>query len=268
MTSPAETGTGAGRLAVPDGLSTAEVHAHTLASDGMVTSTELVQAAAAIGLHVLCVTDHDTMRGCDEAVAAGERYGVEVVRGQEITARMPPGTHLVGLFLRRPVRMGMQLEDAVDAVRDQGGVAIVAHPFMPTWFASATAGQLRRLLERRTVDGIELRHTAIIGPGGWRRLDEFYAEHRERLGAAVGAGDSHFGAGDLGRVVTVFPGRTAADLRRAIEQRTTSPLLGLAPEGPALRTRLAQQRRALLWLSGERRAGRVGTGVAPRFRRG
>ena len=73
------------------------------------------------------------------------------------------------------------------------------------------------------MDGIELRHTAPVLPRTWGLLDTFYAEHRERLGAALGAGDSHFGAHDLGRVLTVFPGESAADLRRAIEGRTTSP---------------------------------------------
>ena len=98
-------------------------------------------------------------------------------------------------------------------------------------------------------------------------MDEFYAEHRERIGAAVGAGDSHFGAHDLGRVVTVFPGSTAGDLRRAIEQRTTSPLTqAAAPKAPPFAMRLAQQYRSMVWLPQQRRTGRVGAGVRPRER--
>jgi hypothetical protein len=64
-------------------------------------------------------------------------------------------------------------------------------------------------------------------------------------------------------MVTVFPGRSAADFRAALEARTTSPRFGLSPSGPPLSMRLAQQRRSLLWLPGERRAGRVGGGVGP-----
>jgi hypothetical protein len=65
-------------------------------------------------------------------------------------------------------------------------------------------------------------------------------------------------------MVTAFPGRTAADLRRAIENRLTSPLAGVAAAAPpSLGTRLRQQYRALVWLSNERRAGRVGSGAAP-----
>jgi PHP domain len=253
----------AARLRLGPGLAAAEVHAHTTASDGMVEPEELVAAAAAVGIAVLCVTDHDTMAAAERAADAGAAHGVEVVRGEEVTTALPAGVHVVGLFLQRPVRMGMSIEDTVDAIHDQGGLAVLAHPFMPTYFASISAGRARRLLEHRRVDGIELRHTAVMTGRGRDHLDAFYAEHRDRLGAALGAGDSHFGPHDLGRMVTIFPGSTAADLRRAVEERTTSPMQGIAPEPPSLRLRLAQQRRSLLWLPAERRAGRVGRGEGP-----
>ena len=251
------------RLRLHDGVGAAETHAHTLASDGMVTPEELVAAAAAVGITVLAVTDHDTTGSCERAAEAGAELGVDVVRGEEVTTALPAGIHVVGLFLERQVRMGLSLEDTVDAIHDQGGLAILAHPFMPTYFGSIQEPRARRLLESRRVDGIELRHTAPMTPGAWARLDRFYAAHRERAGAALGAGDSHFGAHDVGRVVTVFPGRRAADLRAAIQDSKTSPLRGLQPAGPPLRMRIAQQRRSLLWLPRERRAGRVGSGVGP-----
>jgi len=253
----------AASLRLPDGLAAAETHAHTLASDGMVTPEELVAAAAAVGLSVLAVTDHDTTGGVDRALEAGERYGVEVVRGEEVTTALPASTHLVGLFLSAPVRMGMSLEDTVDAIHDQGGLAVLPHPFMPTWFASITERRARRLAERRRIDAIELRHTAPMSARARERLDRFYADSGERVGAALGAGDSHFGIHDLGRMVTLFPGRGAADLRTAIVERTTSPWRGIVPRPPSLRLRLAQQRRALLWLPLQRRTGRVGRGAGP-----
>ncbi|MGH7686878.1 MAG: PHP domain-containing protein [Candidatus Dormibacteria bacterium] len=254
------------RLQLADGLGAAEVHAHTLASDGMVTAEQLVRDAAAIGLQVLCITDHDTISDLGPAIELGHELGVDVVAGEEITARFPPGEHIVGLFLERQVRMHMSVEDTIDAIHDNGGLAIVAHPFMPTWFASTTAKRLRAVLQTHRVDGIEVRHTAPVAPWAWKQMDEFYASNRGALGAALGAGDSHFGRHDLGRVVTVFPGSTAADLRGAIRDGTTSPLTKAVPTTPPpLTLRLQQQRRSMIWLSGERRAGRVGggAGVAP-----
>lgn len=245
-----------------DGLGVAEVHAHTLASDGMVSAVALVRAAAKSGMRVLCITDHDTIPELEPAMEVGAALGVDVVPGEEVTASFPPGIHIVGLFLEQQVRMHMSVEDTVAAIHDHGGLAVIAHPFMPTWFASMSPRRARRLLETHTVDGIELRHTAPVLPGTWRRLDAFYAEHRDRVGAALGSGDSHFGEHDLGRVVTVFPGRSAADLRAAILARTTSPLAGwTAPAAPALNLRLAQQYKSMVWLSSERRAGRVGGGA-------
>lgn len=247
-----------------DRLGIAEIHAHTLESDGMVSAVELVRAAAAIGLDVLCITDHDTIAELGPAIEAGAELGVEVVRGEEVTASFPPGIHIVGLFLERQIRMHMSVEDTVDAIHDAGGLAVIAHPFMPTWFASITPGRARSLLESRRVDGIELRHTAPVLPRTWRLLDTFYADHRDRLGAALGAGDSHFGEHDLGRVLTVFPGNSAADLRRAIEGQTTTPITGsVSPSPPPVRMRLAQQYPSMVWLGGERRAGRVGGGAGP-----
>ncbi len=250
------------RLRMSAGLSAAETHSHTTASDGMVSAVELVRAAASIGLSVICITDHDTLPPLDAARELGESLGVDVVAGEEVTCTFPPGIHLVALYIRRAIRMHMPVEDTVDAIHDEGGLAVIAHPFLPTWFASITEGRLRRLLESRRIDGIEIRHTAPVLPGTWKRLDEFCAEHREEVGALMAAGDSHFGAHDLGRLVSVFPGRDAADLRRAIEDRTTSPLRGLEPAGPPFSMRLGQQRRSLLELNLKRWRGHVGGGAA------
>jgi hypothetical protein len=65
----------------------ADLHNHTTASDGEYTPTELVQAAAALGLEAIGVTDHDTLHGLDEALAAGAFAGIRVVPGVEVSLR-------------------------------------------------------------------------------------------------------------------------------------------------------------------------------------
>lgn len=65
----------------------ADLHNHTTASDGEYTPTELVQAAHDIGLQAIGVTDHDTLNGLDEAMAAGEQIGMRVVPGVEVSLR-------------------------------------------------------------------------------------------------------------------------------------------------------------------------------------
>ncbi|HVA22001.1 MAG TPA: PHP domain-containing protein [Candidatus Micrarchaeia archaeon] len=252
-------GTGAG--AVPPGFAVADPHLHTTRSDGMVSPRELVRAAARAGLGVICVTDHDTTAGVAEAGDAGAEFGVEVVAGEEVTTKAPGRVHVLGLFLDGPVRMGLTVADTIRAIRDRGGLAVLAHPFMPTYFASITPAGLRRLIARERLDGIELRHTSLTTRGRARALDAFYAANRDALGAAVGSSDSHFGGHDLARTVTAFPGLGAADFRRALEAGLTRPIERYAhPPAPALQTRLRQQARSLGWLSWQRWRGRVGQG--------
>ncbi len=202
----------------------ADPHCHTTASDGMVSPAELVAAACALNLDLIAVTDHDTMASVEETIALGEAAGLAVVPGQEITTAWPAQTHLVGWFLSKPVRLGMSLADSVAAVHDQGGLAMIPHPFMPFWFASCQEGMLARLIATQKVDAVELEHTAPTTNARQAALRRFYQEHRDRLGAAVGGSDCHFGRHDLGRIVTDFEGRSAADFRTALEERTTQPL--------------------------------------------
>lgn len=230
----------------------ADPHCHTTASDGMVTPAELVSAAVAAGLHLIAVTDHDTMRSVREVQQRGEAMGLQVVPGQEVTTARPAQTHILGWFLERPVRMGMSVADTVAAIHDQGGLAIVPHPFVPVYFGSIQPGMLRRLLQLHPVDGIEVMFTAPIGR--WRReaLDAFVAANAERLGAKVGGSDSHFGSHDIARVVTAYEG----DFRSAIVERRTRPRLGLrraVPAGIAIR----QQWRALVEVPIRRFRGRL-----------
>jgi len=77
-----------------------DLHTHTTYSDGSLTPAELVEAAAAMGLSAVAVTDHDTVDGLPEALAAGERLGIEVVPGVEINLEHDRVTmDMLGYFL-------------------------------------------------------------------------------------------------------------------------------------------------------------------------
>ncbi len=65
----------------------ADLHNHTIASDGEYTPAELVNMAAGLGLKAVGVTDHDTLAGLDEALAAGKEAGILVVPGVEVSLR-------------------------------------------------------------------------------------------------------------------------------------------------------------------------------------
>lgn len=74
-----------------------DLHAHTTASDGSLSPTELVQKAREIGLAALAVTDHDTLGGLAEAEAAAQRAGLELIPGVELSVEDDGGRfHLLG----------------------------------------------------------------------------------------------------------------------------------------------------------------------------
>jgi predicted metal-dependent phosphoesterase TrpH len=73
-----------------------DLHTHSRASDGTQAPGELVRAAAAAGLDVLGLTDHDTADGWAEAADAAAEAGVALVRGLEVSTRHAGrGVHLL-----------------------------------------------------------------------------------------------------------------------------------------------------------------------------
>jgi PHP domain len=197
-------------------------HCHTLASDGMVTPAELVDAAVKAGLDLIAITDHDTMAAAREVRERGEAAGITVVMGQETTTAWPAQTHILGWFLEKPIKRSMSVADTVSAIHGQGGLVIIPHPFMPTYFASIQPDMLRRLIDKEPVDGIEVLFTAPAGARRRQLLDEFVDANRERLGALIGSSDCHFGRHDIAQVVTAYEG----DFRTAILERTTTARRG------------------------------------------
>lgn len=76
-----------------------ELHCHTTCSDGQLTPTELVKAAAHAGIRALAITDHDTLAGWAEAREAGQAYGLEIIPGIELsTTSGGHPLHLLGFF--------------------------------------------------------------------------------------------------------------------------------------------------------------------------
>lgn len=67
-------------------LPTYELQSHSLYSDGALPPAEVVANAAAAGIELLALSDHDTVDGVDEAIAAGAQHGVTIVPATEISA--------------------------------------------------------------------------------------------------------------------------------------------------------------------------------------
>jgi len=78
----------------------ADLHSHTLASDGTCTPVENVRLAKEKGLAALAITDHDTTGGLAEAVEAGKQAGIDVIPGVEISSLAHgQDIHVLGYFI-------------------------------------------------------------------------------------------------------------------------------------------------------------------------
>ncbi len=77
-----------------------DLHLHTTASDGALSPTELVREAKVRGLECIAVTDHDSTNGIEESIAEGQRLGIQIIPGIEMSTDIPRAeVHVLGYFL-------------------------------------------------------------------------------------------------------------------------------------------------------------------------
>jgi predicted metal-dependent phosphoesterase TrpH len=225
LSGPRPTTTAAGvRAAASPVFGRADLQIHTSYGDGMASALEIFERVEELGaLDVVAVTDHDDIRGALEAreIHARGRYHFEFVTGVEVTTR---SGHLLALWVDEPIRSLRPLGETVAAIHRAGGLAVVPHPFSPLT-RSIGRRTLDRLLARGAAethpDGIELANQTIAG-----RISAASARRWNEEGhglAETGGSDAHF-LEHVGSAFTLFPGRTAAELRAAIEARRTTAL--------------------------------------------
>lgn len=76
----------------------ADLHCHSTVSDGWLEPAAVVRRAAANGVDILALTDHDELAGLDAAAGAAQDLGLRFVRGVEISVSFSGETiHIVGL---------------------------------------------------------------------------------------------------------------------------------------------------------------------------
>lgn len=102
-----------------------DLHAHTSASyDCLSEPRDVVAAAREAGLDRIAVTDHDEIAG---ALAARSIDASLVIVGEEV--RTAEGLDLIGLYLHRRIAPGATFRQTAEAIRAQGGLVYLPHPF-------------------------------------------------------------------------------------------------------------------------------------------
>ena len=107
---------------------TVDLHMHTHWSHDCSTGVgDLLDHAEEIGLGAIAVTDHNVFAGAQEAVDLAKRRKLVVVPGEEV--KTDGQGEVIGLFLREEIPRGMTFADTITAIREQGGLVYLPHPF-------------------------------------------------------------------------------------------------------------------------------------------
>jgi predicted metal-dependent phosphoesterase TrpH len=149
--------------------------------DSTTTPDELHQAVAESGLDVLCITDHNAIKGAKELTGA---LPCRVIVGEELRTH---AGEIIGLFLSERVPSGTPPAAAAAAIREQGGIVYVPHPFDPMRRNLAEPA-LDELVAAGLVDAVEVLNAKTSLASLNARAAEYAAHH----GLAAGAGsDAH-----------------------------------------------------------------------------
>jgi hypothetical protein len=106
----------------------ADLHLHTSWShDCSIEVDELLDHAEEEGLGAIAVTDHNVFGGALEAVERARGRNLVVIPGEEI--KTADQGEVIGLFLQEEIPRGMSFGETLEAIRSQGGLVYVPHPF-------------------------------------------------------------------------------------------------------------------------------------------
>jgi predicted metal-dependent phosphoesterase TrpH len=171
---------------------------------------DVVRKAKQVGLNVVCITDHNSIKGAYKAKeAAKEIDGIDVVIGEEVSSA---DGEIIGLFLTEEIPPGLSGEETIKRIRSQNGIVIAPHPF------SLHCPCLGEKIFELGVDGIEVLNGGHIDDYANPKAEE--AAQSMRF-ARIGGSDSHY-LKTIGSAYTQFNGTTAEDLRREILAKRTA----------------------------------------------
>ena len=214
----------------------ADLHVHTRYSpDCASASLKLVARCLERGLDCIAITDHNTIEG---ALETREIAPFTVIVGEEVTTT---GGDIIGLFLREEVPSGLSPLEAVQCIKEQGGLVSIPHPFDRFRSSVIRPDPLSQVLPH--VDIIETFNARNVLGRADRKAAEMASRHNI---AACSVSDAHT-IHELGRTYVAMPefDGTAQGFLTALRQGTlvchrSNPLVHAASSLFKLRRRPAR----------------------------
>ena len=166
----------------------ADLHLHTSWShDCSIDVDELLDHAEAQGLGAIAVTDHNVFGGAREAAERARGRPLIVIAGEEV--KTADQGEVIGLFLREEIPRGMSFGDTVAAIRAQGGLVYLPHPFDRMHAIPEPATLHRHLAE---IDVLEVYNARLL----FEAYNEEALRFARKYNLTPGAGsDAHVLAG-------------------------------------------------------------------------
>jgi predicted metal-dependent phosphoesterase TrpH len=192
-----------------------ELHAHSaLSYDGRDSVDLLLEQAAAVGLDALAVTDHDEIDASIEAAEKAPDYGLVGIVGMEVTSA---AGHVLAFGIDERVESGLSFDETLDRIRDQGGIAVVPHPFQKSRHGVAAHITDEQLA---SADALEVYNSRLFTGRSNRQAEKFAI--RNQLPMTAGS-DAHISE-MVGQAVTEVGAsdRSADAILEAIRHGRTS----------------------------------------------
>lgn len=170
-----------------------ELHVHSsLSYDGRDPVDLILAQAEAVGLDAIAITDHDEIDASLEAAELAPEFGLVGVPGLEISSK---AGHVLGLGIEEAVPPGLPYEETLKRIREQGGIAVIPHPYQESRhgvMARIDRDQLAR------ADAIEVYNSRLL-TGRANRQAERFAQAR---GLPMTAGSDAHISEMVGQAVT------------------------------------------------------------------
>lgn len=190
-----------------------DMHMHSYFSfDSQMKPDKMVKVAKARGLDGIAVTDHNAIEGAYEAKKYAEREGLLFIIGEELATK---AGDILGLFIHEVIVEENPLE-AIRAIKEQGGVAILPHPF--TKSLSIDEEVAKRLDGCEGFNSRHARDKILNNTNGEEYIREFARQYDLSL---VANSDSHFYR-EIGGARTIVPASNLEEAKEAILKGNTA----------------------------------------------
>jgi predicted metal-dependent phosphoesterase TrpH len=183
------------------------VHSH-YSSDSIITPKDLVNYAKKRNLDAIAIADHNQIQG---ALNIAKKIDLLIIPSIEVSTK---GGHVVGLNVKKIIPKGLSIEDTIDCIHEEDGLAVACHPF--SWFKGSLGDNITEKF-----DAIETINSSSIP---FNRCKEKAIRVAEKLNLTQIAGTDAHNPQTIGLAYAVLEAKPSIeDIVQAILEKRSKP---------------------------------------------